>query len=175
MAENISTRVLRTGDYSCTVVMENKPKGKDMSKQEKIEQIEATIVKLQKQVEDLKKVEYYPCVTPVDEDGNIWFNNNTQCLFIGMDDLWCVKSDGWGGDDCSKSFVWVPCKREDLKAGDTAYRTDHPEDVFFNNKTSVCKVLGEGKIVYISSNGVFVTESTLRLWHKLVRKDTLGE
>lgn len=165
--------IMKENDMAAEIgraILESKSKGVSMNKAEKIEQIKATIAKLQQQVDDLEKVEYYPCVTPVDEDGDIIFNGNQQVLSTSSD-IWYVACNR--EDDSSDKFVWVPCKREDLKAGDTAYRKNFEEG--FDCLRSVCKILDTVNHVYCLKNSVKVRRGDYAFWYKLVRKDTLGE
>lgn len=61
----------------------------------------------------------------------------------------------------------IPCKREDLKPGDTAYRTDglNPE---FSELTKYCKILSLDKIVSVSLESVIISLLHWNYWYKVV-------
>ena len=100
---------------------------------------------------------------------NLWiaFNDEYQLLgFNSSTNQWIVSSEL---TDFSKaSCKLIPCKREDLKIGDTAFADllDNTE-----NNTSYCKVLDGGKIVYPTSDyGASITEwkGFNMQWYKVV-------
>ena len=168
-----------TYDYSndCFIKEENKEvtvqeilryKEEKMDKEEALKKIE----ELKKYVEDIDNEQRsYPCVTPVDEVGDILFNNNKQVLYVNDNEGVYGVTGGSHSDDYKKDFVWVPCKREDLKVGDTAYRTNDI-DYGFSDEGLVCKILDEERYVYISDNeDIIVLPYDYKYWFKLVHKN----
>lgn len=63
----------------------------------------------------------------------------------------------------------VPCKRKDLKEGDTAFRTDlkNPD---FNGLQSYCKIIPENMYAYIEINNTLTSRINWKYWYKVVPK-----
>jgi hypothetical protein len=116
--------------------------------------------------------ESHPCVTPVDRNGDIIFNNNKQILTYDILNKTFQVFALYGDFDRNRnsSFEWVKVDRKDLKAGDTAYRTDFNHDkVDFTDIYYKCKILDEQEHVFVSvSGGVLVTNLPYKYWYKLV-------
>ena len=120
------------------------------------------------------EVKYYDIVTPVDGDGDILFNSNKQ-LLCGVDGLYAVVPNKNGFKAQSKDFVWVPCKREDIKMGDTFYCTDL-DNKDFSNKERVKKALkGEaGKYCYLTGDeDIRVYSDDWEYYYKLAKRSEL--
>lgn len=71
------------------------------------------------------QVEEYEVVTPVDEYGKVLFDDLTQRLCVNNNGKLYIDAFNHGFTDYRSRFVWVPCEREDLVAGDVAYATDN--------------------------------------------------
>lgn len=99
----------------------------------------------------------------------IAFNNRQQSLFY------------WNGQYAVDNLITVfaiykdaekvqckltPCKREDLKAGDTAYQTDikNPK---FDALMNYCKILDNGKYAYSSDPNITVSQVDYDYWYKV--------
>lgn len=106
-----------------------------------------------------------------DDDGDclcIGFNTNRQllCFCNGQYNVITYHQEDYDTIQCKL----IPCSREELKVGDTAF-ADLLND--FENGSSYCKVLDEEKVVFITpspSNSVRVmkwNEPSLQ-WHKVV-------
>lgn len=138
------------------------------------EEHEAWLNSLKKSNEDIlvpKEIEIYSFQLNTSDYGDglfIAFNNNKQLLGF-CDTSYCVKPRHL----CylkPMQCKLTPCKRENLKAGDTAC-ADLLDN--FNHKFSYCKILSETEIVYpTSDNGVSVTSAWNEFkglqWYKVV-------
>ena len=164
--------------------------------EEKLERIETKVNVLTKQLDNtIKRVtnleknkekietkerrEFFPCKTPIDENGNILFNNNKQILEIdNQEEVFNVFSNTLEYADHSNNFVWIPCRRARLKLGDTAYRTDDEyED--FTKPRRVCKILDNECYVFIHGFGevgqVVIDNEEYEYWYKLINKEELED
>jgi len=150
-------------------------KGEKMNKKEKalkeLDEIKKRTAELER---ILNEPETYPCVTPVEARGQILFNHNKQLLNVNEKGLYTVEGvrmlDHYV--DYSKDFVWVACKREDLKVGDTAYRSD-VADTQFSYTQQVCKILCAKTYVCMphDESVIAINDLCYASWYKLVRKD----
>ena len=121
------------------------------------------------------EVEYYDVVTPVNVNGNILFNNNNQYLSI-FHGMYVVTPFMSAREDRSKYFVWVPCKAEDIKMGDTFYCTND-DDRDFSGNDLVRKALedGAGKYCYVADDeDIIVNSENWEYYYKLTKKPELG-
>ncbi len=64
----------------------------------------------------------------------------------------------------------IPCKREDLKTGDTAFKTNM-RNTSFSDINNYCKILNESDYVYIVGKGVLTNNAVWEYWYKVVRCD----
>ncbi len=95
-----------------------------------------------------------------------------QCLYFAEGN-W--KVGFWGADYEAmtemQSSVLIPCKREELKAGDLAFRADavgeNPERL-----ERYCIILDEKKHVFIEDDGrrIVINDYTWNYWYKVVKK-----
>jgi hypothetical protein len=140
----------------------------NMNKQEALKKIE----ELKQYVEKLSKVEYYDCVTPIDASGDILFNKHRQLLYINcVTKLYVVCSTCGMVSDSREDFVWVPCRREDLKPRDTAYRTDDL-DYDFSCKRQMCKILDDSNYAFVEYNtDIIIYDCSFEYWYKLVPRN----
>ena len=148
-------------------------KGENTMQEEKlkrIESIEKELAELKASIKKETKVEGDPCVTPVNCRGDILFNDNKQTLSIDRG-LYNVSSYSVGYEDCKDQFVWIPCEREDLEEGDTAFRTNSLTPIF-PDLGLVCKILDAKKDVSVSSDeDTYVMKSSWDYWYKLIPKN----
>ncbi len=141
-----------------------------------IEEAEAKLKDARNRLDNYKPVEYYEVhgYTPISGAGNIIFNGRLQVLkYTPCCSTWCVCLDQKGFINLSDEFVWVPIKREDLKPGDVAYRTDGiPSDDEFKYKGGVCLILSSKKYTYIKNEENVNTSSlTFNYWYKLTPRE----
>lgn len=102
--------------------------------------------------------------------GNIIFPNKKQVLTV-HNGLFEVPVCPDGAVDCSDGFVLVPCKREDLVEGDTAFMSDK-EDTGFGWLGGWCNILDDKRYCYITGgDGVLVGTGGCKFWWKLKRKE----
>lgn len=85
---------------------------------------------------------------------NLWvlFNGINQALGFNSDtNQWIVSSmlSGYSKAKCKLT----PCKREDLKAGDTAFFSDITEPIDISNSGCYCKILDYQHCVYALEDG----------------------
>ena len=141
-------------------------------KLKRIESIEKELAELKASIKKESTVESYPCVTPIDSSGDILFNGDKQSLYID-EGLYSVCSNPSGYQNCKDEFVWIPCKREDLEEGDTAFRTNKLNHVF-SDLGIVCKILDTRKYIFVGRDEELnVASGNWNYWYKLVRKDSL--
>ena len=124
--------------------------------------------------ENKEDIEFYACKTPVDEQGDILFNDNRQILFYSSG-LYDVLSTESYNKDCRSEFVWIPCKREEMVAGDTAYGKLDENEAFDEPPYRVCKIINNIQHVKVFDDrdimvGDIYTDN-FKDWYKLVRKD----
>ena len=139
------------------------------------------VTELEKNNQNNENKKYYNCETPVDEQGDIIFNENRQVLFYSSDSgLYDVLSTAESSnlEDCKQEFLWIPCKREEMIAGDTAYGKLY-ENESFDEPYRVCKILNNTEHVKVfDDRDIMVGDihtDNCRYWYKLVRKDDLKE
>jgi hypothetical protein len=120
----------------------------------------------------VKKQEYFeiPDNIHLDCDGDILFNDKKQVLSSDeKGGLFNVYNASYGHDSYTKDFVLVPCKREDLKWGDTAYFSDDQYE--FDDKEYYGKVLDEDRMVYIGCDeNVIIDDIDHEYWYKIVKR-----
>lgn len=74
---------------------------------------------------------------------------------------------------CEGDFVQcklTPCKREDLKPGDTAFRTDS-STTNFTILYHYCKIISDTKYAYISGENTRVRSISFKYWYKVEKVD----
>ena len=123
-----------------------------------------------------ENIEFYPCKTPVDEEGDILFNDNRQVLFYS-NGLYDVVSTESYWEDCKQEFVWIPCKREEMIAGDIVY-AKHDENETFDKPYRVCKIINNTQHVKVFDDkdisvSIDFDYGHYNYWYKLVRKKDL--
>lgn len=118
---------------------------------------------------------YFPAETPIDRDGDILFRGTYQCLSV-IDGEYCI-SVGAPFEDCRSNFKWIPCKRGDLKHGDTAYFLGFPKrSTFtpaFDEAEFVVKIVGDIEICIIDGFPKKANTSRAKQWFKLIEKNHL--
>lgn len=107
----------------------------------------------------------------VNRDGDIIFNKGRQLLYIAKD-LPAISNLSFR-TNCADRFVLVPCKREDLKSKDTAFRSDD-ENPEFKSLVYWCKIQDEKHHAYISKTDMKVSSAPWIFWWKLVPKTEVG-
>ena len=111
---------------------------------------------------------YVPDCINISKDGNIIFNEGKQLLYVNvMKRIYCVCSND--NNDTIKHKL-VPCKREDLKCGDTAFKTDVEMKSEFYDLSNYCKILNENEHVYIFfESNIAVSDFYCNYWYKVVK------
>lgn len=66
-------------------------------------------------------------------------------------------------------FLLVPCEREEINPGQTAFRC-HIEDPDFDCLLNYCMILDDERYVYMSGGSVMVNSDSWEYWWKLVRR-----
>ncbi len=141
-----------------------------------IEEAEAKLKEARKRLDNYKPVEYYEIHenTPITRTGGIIFNKRKQCLrYLPVAKTWVVEATDYEFANGTKDFVWVPIKREDLKPGDVAYRTDGiPSDEEFKYEGGVCLILDSKKYTHIKNEeDVSTNILTFTYWYKLTPRE----
>ena len=141
-----------------------------MKKKELLKRIEA----LEKQVNSMRALQVAgDCIDKEDviyvPDGVLTHGmqiiNGNHVLFY--DGRWNVlhSENGWYPSRPYK-FMLEPCKREDLKAGDVAFRTDL-ENHRFENLSNYCIILDKGEQYWSGKSCVFC-DLNWDYWYKVV-------
>lgn len=135
---------------------------------EELEKMKERMVELENII---REPEGHPCVTPVTSGGSIIFNEGKQCLSVNAFSNVYEICSTYLEEDYRKEFQWVPIKREDLKVGDTAYRTDSANKDF-TKEDYVAKILNARTHVYVGRDkNTQVSNNCWRHWYKLVPKN----
>lgn len=125
-----------------------------------------------KEVKDIP--EYFEVKTPVSEVGNVLFNDNKNNLRVTDGGLLEVGASVICFTDMRNNYVWVKCKRSDLKCGDTAYGT-HADDKAFSAKYRVCKIIDSTYDYYVyRDTDIKMSDLSYDVWYKLTHKSYLG-
>lgn len=153
-------------------VKEDKMSNKEKALKE-LDQIKERMVELERiiKADDIKT---YPVKHSVGSKGEILFNGCKQSLTVNSQGLYIVYSVNCDANlyiDYSVAFVWIPCKREDLNVGDTAYRTDM--EILDNEATGICKILNNDEYVSVDGKETYLGRSNWNNWYKLVKKSEL--
>ena len=111
-----------------------------------------------------------PANIHLDCDKDILFNDDKQILFEdkGLSSVYVV----YGGSPVNRSedFKLVRCNREDLKVGDTAYKTA-PKNPYISGLYDYCKILKDGRYAYIyNDKNAMVGDTIWEYWFKVVDK-----
>ena len=165
---------LRPCGVNHIIFVEDKEEEYSMNSLEKnVREAKELIEKALRKLEHSKKVISYPVLgsTPVNGVGNILFNNNKQVLLTNRGS-WDVYSYKEGYNSRHKDFMWVPIKREDLKTGDTAYRSEY-EIPAFSDHYEICKILDTSSCVFATNYSVSTGTASWSYWFKLVNKEEL--
>lgn len=142
----------------------------------KIELSEETARNLKEQFEVKEDILVPDCVkiedTGLNGDGlGILFNNNKQslCWSEGYNGIYRVIIAGLSGDKLAASVQCklIPCKRGDLKPGDTAFRTDklHSD---FSELERYCKILSTKEEAHIYYESIIAGNLSWTYWYKVV-------
>lgn len=124
-----------------------------------------------------KPVKTYPVKTPVNSSGRIIFGEKDrsghyhQVMDVSSIGNLLVNAGTW--NNRSDMFVWVECKREDLKTGDTAYAW-HKEENDFSIKHRVRKIVDHEFCYWVDEEGnILKTAQHYDYWYKLTHKEDL--
>jgi len=117
---------------------------------------------------------YVPDNIHLDFYSDIMFNEYKQSLCVDKGrNVYIVSSICQSFAKCKHKLV--PCKREDLKCNDTAFRTNI--DIFvhginhdsFDDLSCYCKILNEKEYAYVGGKNVFVGDDKYDRWYKVVK------
>ena len=115
----------------------------------------------------------YDVKTPVSRSGDILFNEGKSVLtvdIVGMQ----VDTDIGFSQDYRKHFKWVQCNREELREGDTGYRTNFKDSDLLKEE-QVCKIV-DLETYYFTLNGSITRAITKKqsndgsCWYKLTKR-----
>ncbi len=119
-------------------------------------ELEKSIEKMEQELANMKEqlknsVEYYEVETPISEATTIIWDNFQQTMYTTRQGGLVVRAYCQPLADYRKNYVWVPCKREDLKAGDIGYGRDS-SDEDFNVLRNVLAIVDEDEVYHIESD-----------------------
>ena len=142
----------------------------NMTKWEALKQIE----KLKEYIEQEEKEILVPEDIKIEKHcwhwDSLWimFNDNKQVLLYRDYEWWVYYVDGSRMDDTIQCKL-VPCKREDFKSWDTAFRSDWEEPIL-SKLFLYCKILNNWKCVYIDRNiEIKIDSDKYNNWRKVVQ------
>jgi len=130
--------------------------------------------RIERLVDSLTEEESIPCPIQMAKssryggDGlSIPFPDGRRCLYYNYLDYMVSGFDKQYLVDC----VLIPCKREDLKPGDTAFRTSLTvEDEDFNELFYYCKIKNNNRYACIDDGSTADLDIDYEYWYKVVQK-----
>lgn len=130
-----------------------------------------TIKELKEQINKQNDELDVPTNIMLDRDGDIIFPNEKQVLCcLEKGENYCISEGCIPKANHAQEFKLVRCKREELKRGDTAVRSDAEKDVL-KELYNWCKIINEEEQVYIGfKSDVSISSVHYAYWWKLVRK-----
>jgi len=126
-----------------------------------------------------ERQEYYeiPDNIKLNISGNIIFNNRKSLLQARSKNGYNVYTDDFKQNSFTSGFVLVPCKRKDLKNGDTAYfgSCDNTYN-HFGDLIYYCKILNNKEYICVGGDRyVSVSDTTWDRWYKVVPRSEVED